>query len=396
MNKLFIRLYQKILFVSGLFLKYKKSKIYSGQNKYLNLANDIKNERLLIVTGKHINGLGLLNELRNNLDEKKIFYKIFDQTSSNPDEQEVYLALNIYKENNLTAILAFGGGSCLDLAKACCCLTNKKNKSLSDLKGLFKVRGKLPLLIGIPTTAGTGSEVTIASVISNHQKKEKYAILSPKLICDKVLFDPYLLTKSPRKVIAYAGIDALTHALEAYFNKANTSFRIRKEKQAIDLIFKNLVKAYKEENNLEYLEKMLKASYLAGLSFSKAYVGYVHALGHALGAYYNLPHGFLMGVLLVEVLKSYGSCLDRKIDKLSNSLTLFNPNSSLINKRQKFFTYLEFLKDDLDLPDSLHGILKEKDIKELVNIAYKEATPLYPVPKLLSKDDLEKILYKLL
>lgn len=317
-----------------------------------------KCHRVLIVTDKSIHALGLMDSLLAALDEQKIFYAIYDETVANPTTIQVDAALTMYRENSCDSLIGFGGGSSMDCAKAVGARVVNPKKSLADMGGILKVMKKFPLLIAIPTTAGTGSETTLAAVITDAETRHKYAINDFPLIPKYAVLDPEITRSLPPFLTATTGVDAMVHAIEAFIGRSTTKDTRADAKEAVRLIFENLREAYKNGNNMTARRNMLQASFLAGCAFTKSYVGYVHAVAHSLGGQYNTPHGLANAVLLPYVLNSYGT-------------TVWKP-----------------LKE-LQIPEKLEGI-REEDIPMLARYAAKEGNPLYPVPKLMTAKNLER------
>jgi alcohol dehydrogenase class IV len=243
-------------------------------------------------------------------------------------------------------------------------------------------------MIAVPTTCGTGSECTVASVVTDLERNEKYAINDPKLIPQYAVLDPKTLLTLPKHLIATTALDALTHAIEAYIGKSNTNKTRRYAHEAIYLIFDNVEEAYKNYD-LESLELLQLASYDAGIAFTKAYVGYVHAFSHAISAYYHLPHGYLNGVLLPIILEEYG-------DSINKELIDFNYICSInSNNPSDFIKLLKDLLVNLDIKNNLCDIIKEEDIPNMIKHIKKEVYPLYPVPRYFSDEELLNIFNKI-
>ena len=314
----------------------------------------------------------------------------FKEVKQNPETPVIEKAMQEAKEKGVDALLAIGGGSVIDTAKAVGALLANPHKKLLKMRGLLKVRKRFPMLIAIPTTAGSGSEATIASVVTNPSKKDKFAINSPKLLPQVVVLDDELLRSLPPRIIANTGMDALTHALEAYLGHALTNKTKEAALEAILLIHASLLPFYQNPNDDVVRENMLKASYLAGISFTRSYVGYVHALAHSLGGEYNIPHGYANAVLLPHLLRKYGKKASKKLSYLAEILNLDKQK-----KDTAVIECIEELKEKLNIPKTFGNIIQEKDIPYLAKHAAKEANPLYPVPKEMNQKELEEILKEL-
>ena len=313
--KLYCRTFQFCLKLALPFLPYKNPIIL---NNILDVGDElIKNNKKnpIIIVDKIIYELGLVKSLEDKLKELNYKYSIFTNVVVNPTTNSVEKALMLYKANSCDSIIAIGGGSAIDLAKGMGALIAKKNKTLSQLKGILHIRKKIPLLFAIPTTAGTGSETTLACVIVDSETRHKYAINDFPLIPKYAVLDANMTMTLPQNLVATTGMDALTHAIEAYIGKSGNKNTRKDAKQAIKLIFSNIEKSY-FDTDIEARKNMLYASHLAGRAFSKAYVGNVHSIAHSLGGKYNLPHGLCNAVILPYVLKEYGKSIYKKIKQV--------------------------------------------------------------------------------
>ena len=268
------------------------------------------------------------------------------------------------------------------------------NKSLQKMKGILKVRKKLPLLIAVPTTAGTGSETTLAAVITDSKTRHKYAINDFPLIPRYAVLEPKITLSLPKQITATTGMDALTHAVEAYIGNSTTYDTRMDALLAVRLIFDNIHKAYQDGTQLEPRRDMLKAAFYAGCAFTKSYVGYVHAIAHSLGGKYNTPHGLANAVLLPFVLEAYGKKARNKLAKLAYHVGIVPKDVSKKEAAQAFIEQIKEMKHRLGIGDTIEEI-QEEDIPILARYADKEANPLYPVPKLMNAKQLEKF-YRML
>ena len=391
----YCRAYQFILRCCLPILPYREPKILDTNNDVVNvlISNNIKS--VLMVTDKGIRTLGLTKNLENAIKNLNITLAVFDKTVPNPTTQNVYDAVELYKSKDCQAIIAFGGGSCMDCGKAVGAVIARPNKPLSKMKGVMKVNKKLPLLIAVPTTAGTGSETTLAAVITDSETRHKYAINDFPLIPKYALLDPYLTVGLPKHITSTTGMDALTHAVEAYIGKSTTKQTRKCALEAIKMIKENLLIAYSDGGNIEVRKNMLKAAYLAGVAFTKSYVGYVHAIAHSLGGKYNTAHGLANAVILPYMLKMYGKSIYKKLYKIGLYIDLYDKNTIIEEGAFKFIKFIEDLNKQMDIPNKISA-LKKEDIKQLSITAEKEANPLYPVPKLFSSNELEKIYLQIL
>lgn len=395
MYTFYCRIYQGILKFSSDLLPWREPELIDGINSIKRLPVLIKEKgisKVLIVTGRVISSLGLMDNLLKGLEEEGIAYYVYDKTVPNPTIDNIEEALKIYNSNGCMGIIAFGGGSPIDCAKGVACRVARPDKTIPQMRGVLKVRKKLPPLIAIPTTAGSGSETTIAAVISNTSTHEKYAINDPAIIPQYAVLDPVLTAGLPPHVTSTTGMDALTHAVEAYIGRSNTKETKMMAIKATKLIFDNIYKAYLDGSNLEARENMQKASFYAGIAFTRAYVGYVHAVAHTLGGFYGTPHGLANAVILPYVLELYGESAHKSLAELADAVQITEPSDTIQEKAHKFIEAVKRLNKEMAIPDKITGIL-DKDIPLMVERADKEANPLYPVPRVMSKKELEKIYY---
>jgi len=265
-------------------------------------------------------------------------------------------------------------------------------KSIRQLGGMLKVNRKLPPLIAIPTTAGTGSETTVAALITDGNTHHKYALMSFPLIPRYAVLDAKLTYSLPPHLTATTGMDALTHAVEAYIGRSTSRETRRLACEAVKLVFENIEKAYTDGTDHTARENMLTAAYKAGIAFTKSYVGYVHAIAHSLGGRYGTPHGLANAVILPYVLPAYGSCIHKKLHRLGIVAGVCSESDTPERGAKKFIAAIKRLNSRMGIPTTITGIL-ESDISEMAAYAEKEANPLYPVPKLMTKKELEQFYY---
>ena len=328
LNNAYCRVYQKTMKFAVNFLDWTPPKLLKGAGAVKELPKLIKSEgvkNVLVVTDKGLMGLHLLDSLFEGLEAEGIKYSVFDGVQPNPTIYNIEDALKIYKENNCEGFIAFGGGSPMDCAKVTAARVVKPNQTPSQMRGVLKILKKLPPFYAVPTTAGTGSECTIAAVISNPDTHEKNSIMDPVLRPKYAVLDPELTAGLPPHITSTTGMDALTHAVEAYIGKSNTKQTEEDAKIATKLVFENIEKAYINGKDLEARENMLVASYHAGLAFTRAYVGYVHAIAHNLGGMYNIPHGLANAVILPYVLDYFGESAYKRLAELADVAGVSGP-----------------------------------------------------------------------
>ncbi|MCM1533056.1 MAG: iron-containing alcohol dehydrogenase [Corallococcus sp.] len=395
-GKIGCRLYQSVLYVGMAFMPFRQPKLLEGEGAFENTADYMRSLnvfRPLVVCDKAALERKALQPFFDGA-QGKLDYFVYDGVLPNPTVQQVEEGLAVYKRNNCDGILAFGGGSAMDCAKAIGARVVRPKKSVNKMKGLLKVGKKLPPLFAVPTTAGTGSECTVAAVITDGETHDKYAINDFSLIPHYAVLDPLLTSSLLPHLTATTGMDALTHAVEAYIGRGNTRSTKRQAEEAVKLIFGNLREATFNGSNTDARMNMQKAAYLAGLAFTRAYVGYVHALAHALGGTYGIAHGYANAVLLPEVLKAYGKSAHKKLAKLAYVSGIADKNDKVSVAANKFICAIDKMNGDLSISSAFEGQIKEEDFDSLAKHAAKEANPLYPVPKLMNSNELKQIYFK--
>lgn len=395
LRKIYCRAFQKAFHIAIPFLPYRKPKIAGSVRELPEIIMRHKCTHVLIITDGGIMTLGLTRRLEKALKEAGIPYTIYDKTVANPTTVNVREALELYHKEGCDAIIGFGGGSSMDCAKAVGACAVKPNQSLAQMKGILKVHKKLPLLMAVPTTAGTGSETTLAAVITDADTRYKYAINDFPLIPRYAVLDPKVTLSLPPFITATTGMDALTHAVEAYIGNSTTIDTRRDALKAVKLIFENIDIAYEHGDNIQARRNMLHASFYAGCAFTKSYVGYVHAVAHSLGGQYNVPHGLANAILLPLVLREYGSCINKKLHRLAIAAGLADKNTPDHEAAELFIRSIEEMKERFGIVNIVKEI-QETDIPKLAHYADKEANPLYPVPKLMDASELEKFYYMLM
>jgi alcohol dehydrogenase class IV len=391
-KKIYCRIFQTCFRIALPLLPYREPKILDGMDKIPNVLLKENKNKVLIVTDKGITKVGLGNKLTDILDCAGIEYEYFDETVANPTVENVEAALNVYINNNCKAIIAIGGGSAMDCAKATGARVVKPNQPLSKMRGILKIHKKIPTLLAIPTTAGTGSETTLAAVITDEKTHYKYPINDFPLIPRYAVLDYSVTTSLPKSLTATTGMDALTHAVEAYIGRSTSKYTRAKAIEAVKLIYENLKKAYDDGENAMARQNMLIAAYSAGIAFTQSYVGYVHGVAHSLGGQYGTPHGLANAVILPYVLEIYGDSCYKKLAKLAKETGMVQSDC---DNKEAAMTFIQWVKDmnkSMDIPTYIEGIDKD-DIPVMAQYADKESNPLYPVPRLMDAKELEKIYY---
>ena len=351
--------------------------------------------RILIVTDGVIAKLGLLKGLTDALDAGGATYVVFDKITPDAPIPLIEEGIAFYREHDCDAIVAFGGGSSMDASKAIAVSISNPGKKLRDLAGYFKGRHTPVPIYAVPTTAGTGSEVTVAAVISDPERHNKLVIVDTRIVPKMAALDPTLMTGLPPHITAATGIDALTHAVESFIGQWSTRETDNMGLSAVGLIFENLRTAYSDGGNLQAREKMALASTYAGIAFTRANVGYVHAIAHQFGGKYHTPHGLANAIMLPHVLKYSAPAVTERLAQLAVRARLGTEDEDDDTLAQKFLDGVDQLNRDLAIPTTL-AALKEADIPALAEAACKEAHTGYPVPRYMTQAQCEQMIRQVL
>jgi alcohol dehydrogenase len=350
--------------------------------------------KILIVTDSIISRLGLLKDLTDALTAGGAQYVVFDEITPDAPIPLIEKGIAFYEEHDCDAIVAFGGGSSMDASKAIA-VSVSNPKPLRKLAGYLKGLRTPVRIYAVPTTAGTGSEVTVAAVISDPERHSKLVIVDPRMVPKMAALDPNLMTGLPPHITAATGIDALTHAIEAFVGNWCTPYSDGMALSAVGLIFENLRTAYSDGKNLEAREKMSLASTYAGFAFTRANVGYVHAIAHQFGGKYHTPHGLANAIMLPHVLKFSSPVITERLALLAVRARLGTEDESSDVLAQKFLDAVDQLNRDLGIPLYLEA-LKEADIPALARAACKEAHTGYPVPRYMTQGECEDMIRRVL
>lgn len=304
-----------------------------------------------IISGPHLNKMGIVASCSESLENAGIKVDAYTETEGNPSVETVEKAAAAFCKSGADFIIALGGGSPMDVAKAVGVVA-RYGGSITEYEGGGRVPGDIIPLIAIPTTAGTGSEVTAFSVITDHSRNYKLTVFSYKLIPAYAILDPELLTTAPVSVAAACGIDAMVHALEAYISKDASPFSDAMAEKALELIGKNIRRYVADRTDIEAAEAMITGSLFAGIAFSWARLGEVHAMSHPVSAYFDVPHGVANAILLPTIVE-YNALADRgKYLKLFNYISL-TPASEAEFEPFMLVDLLTELNEQLGIPGSL-------------------------------------------
>ncbi len=392
LRRIYCRAFQSVFKLAIPFLPYRTPEIIPSIADIPAVLKEKNIFSVMIVTDGGIRKLGLTAFLEKTLRQRGIAYCIYDGTVANPTIANVEEAREKYLEHGAQALIAFGGGSSMDCAKAAGARIVKPRQSISQMKGLLKVHKKLPLLIAIPTTAGTGSETTLAAVITDSEKHHKYPINDFNLIPPYAVLDYHETMGLPPFVTATTGMDALTHAVEAYIGYSTTKKTRAMAVEAVGLVRLYLKDAYDNGKNKRARSGMLRAAYCAGAAFTQSYVGYVHAVAHSLGGQYGTPHGLANAVLLPVVLRMYGNACAPRLAHLARQAGVVERGLDDVTTAERFIDWVQEMNDSMGIPRKLAEI-EAADIPKMARHADQEGNPLYPVPVLMNRKELEKIYY---
>ena len=317
-----------------------------------------------LMSGPHLAKMGLVEKAANSLKSAGIAVDTFTDIEGNPSVETVDKATAAFKETGADFIVAFGGGSPMDVAKAVG-VTAKYGGSITEYEGAYKVPGPIIPLIAIPTTAGTGSEVTAFSVITDHSRDYKLTVFSYEILPAYAILDAELLTTAPASVAAACGIDAFIHAEEAYISTAASPFSDAMAEKAMSLIGKNIRRFVANRGDIEAAEAMLVGSLFAGIAFSFARLGNVHAMSHPVSAFFDVPHGVANAVLL-PVIAEYNALADH-----GRYLTIYNDISPVPAYAEEF--------EPMMLVDAIRELCGEIGIPANLTEAINNASKTGPV-----------------
>ena len=397
--KVFVfKLFQFILKWSTKLLTFRTPELFSGPGSSLMLCEHIAKKTgvksLLIVTDAMLVKIGLLKPMQDKLTQLGVNWIVYDGVLPNPTIEQIETGLAMLKASNCAAILAVGGGSSIDAAKVIAARARNPHK-IVHMAGLMRVFFKPMPLYAVPTTAGTGSEVTIAAVVSDPSTTRKFAIMDPKLVPIGAALDGALMTGLPPHITSATGMDALTHAVEAYISRNNTPMTDAEALEATRLIIQNLPEAVNNGSNIEARQNMAVASFKAGVAFTTAGVGYVHAIAHNFGAYYHVPHGLANAIILPRVLDfSKPECIPR-LARLAEVSGLKQGGESDEQLATAFIAHVRKLNAAFGIPTQVDK-LKEADIPAITDKALSEAHWTYAVPRYMDKAECQNFIRQML
>lgn len=392
-NILWCRAFQSVLKIGNYFMGYRMPEYMEGSGKVKELGAFLKTKKvnnILVVTGAGMVKRGQVQPMLDGFDANGIRYTLQTYTTTDPTSDDVEAGYKTYKEKGCKAIVALGGGSRIDCAKGIAAKAVHPEKTVAQLQGLLKVHRPVPVFVAIPTTAGAGSETTVAAVITDSKTHRKAAINDPFLIPKYAVLDPELTTGLSPYTTATTGMDALAHAVEAYTNRTyNTRLEDRLAREAVKLIHDNILIAFEEGDNIEARQNMQRGAFYAGRAFTRGCVGYVHAIGHTLGGLYGVSHGLAMAVLLPRVMEAYGDAAYKRLAELADVCGIKGTSDS--EKANGFIRWMKETNAKMGLPDKF-DMIQDDDIGQMIEWASKEANPLYPVPVVWGRQDFRKFI----
>ena len=392
----FYKAIMQVLKLAGKLIPQTQPFIFTGKDASLALTKLIieqDKQHVFIVTDAVLNKLGIANKVCEQLALHNVNVTVFDQVTPDPSEAVVNAGIALLKAQQCDLVLAIGGGSSIDAAKMMAVLAHSR-QTIKGVAGLLKIRKfGLPLCV-IPTTSGTGSEVTMAAVITDTDSQSKSLIVSPKMLAMATALDPLMMSGMPAKITADTGFDALTHAIEAYLSTYANAQTDQFSLTAIKLIFKQLPQCYHQGDDLDARQALALASCYAGLAFNKTNVGYVHAISHQIGAKYHSPHGFTNAVVLPSILEFYCQDCEQRLAEMAAAIGINTSLLSAAEAAQQFIMAVKTLQKEVAIPAKL-ACINQQDISELSKSALQEAHYFYPVPKYLTQQQCETILHNL-
>lgn len=371
--------------------------VYKGPGSALTLCEQVGVmglKKALIVTDDFLGKSGILDGIKETLTRSGVEFTVFDGVEPDPAFPQVQAGEAHLRTEGCDCVIGVGGGSVLDAAKLMALLHTNPG-DLASFDGIQKSKNPTAPLFLIPTTAGTGSEITMVAVISDPVSHTKVPAIDTKMIPSQVALDAEIMKGMPPGITAATGMDALTHAVESYLSTASTPGTEMQAKAAIRLIFQHLTRAWHNGDDMEARDAMALASFYAGAAFGKTSVGYVHGIAHQLGRVCHTPHGNANAMVLPEVLAAYGVCAHERLADLARLVGLGSETDTSASLAAQFIQAVTDMRAEMELPLKPQG-LQEADISGIVDEAIKEAGELYPVPRYLSEIEVTGLVRRLL
>lgn len=368
-----------------------KALTFTGADSVKDLCRTIGQfgiNKVLIVTDKPLIELGALDTTLASLSEHGVAHEIYDGVLPDPTQKVVDDGIAVLNQSQCDAVMAFGGGSSIDAAKVIA-LAAANDCNAQACVGLKQCKQPPLPFFAVPTTAGTGSEATMIAVVSDNETHEKSGVIDPALIPRATALDPIIMRGLPPHITAATGMDALTHAIEAYIGVWEMPETRYYSMSAIKLIFDNLPEACANGDNLEAREAMAMASYYGGLAITNALVGYVHAVSHNLGAKYGVPHGLANAIVLPHVLELMKDTAAKKMADIAIHAGLGDASEGHAALSDKLIIKVRELNEAIGIPTTT-DVIREEDVKDLVDAALKEGSG-YPTPRYLERSECEAL-----
>lgn len=349
---------------------------YHGSGAINSIPDEIKSrgfKKVFVVTDPDLLKFGVTNKVLDVLSNAEINYAVYSEVKANPTIENVQGGVNAFRANGADCIVAVGGGSAMDTAKAIgIIITNPEFEDVRSLEGVAPTKNKCVPIIAVPTTAGTAAEVTINYVITDIEKKRKFVCVDVHDIPVVAVVDPDMMSSMPKALTAATGMDALTHAIEGYITKGAWELSDMFHIKAIEIIGRSLRSAV--NNEAEGRDGMALGQYVAGMGFSNVGLGVDHSMAHTLSAYYDMPHGKACAVLLPSVMEFNADYTGEKYREIARAMGVKNVDSmTQAEYRKAACEAVAKLAEDVGIVCSLKGIVKEEDIEALANDAYNDA-----------------------
>lgn len=392
-----LRSYMKLLKFVAWIMPVKMPLVFAGPGSSLQLCATIASsgvQSVLIVTDAMLSKIGLLDPMKEELSQRGVRVVVFDGVEPDPTIAQIEAGYEVLKQHQCEAVLAIGGGSSIDAAKVIAARATN-DKPIEKMTGLFKVRKAILPLYVVPTTAGTGSEVSVGAVVSDPEQKRKLPIIDITLMPKMACLDGNIYLGVPPPITAATGMDALTHAVESYISRISFADSDQMAIASVRLIMENLQRAYDNGQDLEARQNMALAAFYAGIAFSKSGLGYVHAIAHNFGALYHVPHGRANAIVLPHVLEfSKPACADR-LAELARVSGLGNGGESDEQLADLFIQKVRDMKAAMDIPEKL-DLLRAEDIPRIAQAAKEEARFTYAVPRYMTDADCKNLIGQML
>lgn len=368
------------------------AKLVTGAGSIYKIPELVKQDglkKVMVVTTPGFVRRGSLVPFFESMKNAGLSYVVFSEVQPDPATDCIEEAVALYRQEKCEAIVAIGGGSVIDCSKAVGARIARPKKSIAQMAGLLKVLKRIPNIYAVPTTAGTGSEATAGAVITNVADHYKFTVLDLCLVPRYAILDPELTVGLPASITAVTGMDALTHAVEAYTNRFCSPVAKKHAFHAVKLIYENLLTAYEDGSNIKARENMLIASYYAGMAINSNFIGYVHAIAHGVGGLYGVTHGMANAIIMPYVMEAFGDAASKKLANLAELVGISGGTEQ--EKAKAFINSIREMNEKMNIPSKISE-LKEKDFKTLTDRAVKEGNPTYPVPVIWEEKAFEEVL----